>query len=141
MGFSSRTLWAAQNIGATYEYQARKVFRMGRYSWVCVSVLVPIIVSKVMKVASSMLEKVTLGCFTKYDQWNDYTTTLRNSDDAAYVNMGSGWHLPTSAQTKEFSDNTTSSSVTNYQRKWNCWNLIYQQEKRSKDILSKVWIL
>lgn len=43
--------------------------------------------------------------FTKY---NAYGATLELEDDAAHVNMGGSWHMPTPDQIEELINNTTS---------------------------------
>ena len=44
---------------------------------------------------------------TKYNN-NDNKTVLDTTDDAAYVNWGSSWRMPTSEQIEELIENTTS---------------------------------
>lgn len=62
----------------------------------------------------------TLGSrLTKYNTNSsngtvDNKTTLEATDDAAAVNIGGDWRMPTAAEFQELLDNTTSTLVTNY---------------------------
>ena len=51
---------------------------------------------------------------TKYNS-TDGKTVLESSDDAATVNMGSGWRMPTEADFNTLSAATKNAWVTNYQ--------------------------
>lgn len=44
----------------------------------------------------------------------DNLTILESMDDAAYINMGDKWHMPTRAQFQELIDNTPHARITNY---------------------------
>ena len=53
--------------------------------------------------------------FGVYPNYTKYTTTgatLNLEDDAAHVNMGGDWHMPTPTQIQELLDNTTNTWTT-----------------------------
>ena len=100
LGLPSGTLWAKCNVGAKTETEYGDYFAWGEtkpkneYSW----------------------ENYKFGDennLTKYND-EDKLTELELKDDAANVNMGSAWCIPTKEQFKELLDNTTNEWVTNY---------------------------
>ena len=50
--------------------------------------------------------------FSKYSESTDADMTLDLSDDAAHVNMGGDWHMPSSTQINELINNTTHTPET-----------------------------
>lgn len=94
LGLPSGTLWATMNVGATSpedygDYFAwgetegydsgKTTFNWSTYKW-C---------------------KGSQGTITKYSDYTDNKTELEPEDDAAYVNWGSGWRMPSEAQYDE----------------------------------------
>lgn len=95
LGLPSRTLWADRNIGASTpescgeyyawgETQDKSEYTLDTYSW---------------------YKRIT-GLMSKYCTDSDYgtvdgKTTLDLEDDAAYVNMGSEWRIPTRTEMEE----------------------------------------
>ena len=53
------------------------------------------------------------SAFTKYNE-TDGKTVLDLEDDAAYVNMGGRWHMPSKEQIKELITNTEATWVIDY---------------------------
>ena len=113
LGLPSGTLWATMNVGADSpedygdyfawgETTPKSTYNLSTYKW-C---------------------KGSLDTHTKYCTDSDYgtvdnKTTLDLSDDAAYVNWGSSWRMPTDAELKELKDNciwtwTTQNGVKGY---------------------------
>mgnify|MGYP003563429955 CR=1 FL=1 len=58
-------------------------------------------------------DKGSNSTFTKYNE-TDGKTVLDLEDDAAYVNMGGRWHMPSKEQIKELITNTESTWEANY---------------------------
>lgn len=101
----SGTLWATCNVGASEASDAGLYFQWGDTS-------------------GRTADQVGGVNNKKYFGWSDYKWSIDGSssnfrkytkkgdmleleDDAAHVNMGGDWHMPTPAQFKEFTDNTT----------------------------------
>ena len=110
LGLTSGTLWADRNIGATNIYDGGKLFQWGdptpydipehtngtinggqkRFGW-----------------GDYKWNPSGDGStFTKYNE-ADRKTTLDPEDDAAHVNMGSDWRMPTKEQVIELFNETT----------------------------------
>ena len=109
LGLPSGTLWATCNIGASKPSEAGLYFQWG-------------------DTQGYTAGQVGYGEGQKHFTWNDYkwrlsgdsydniaftkyTTTgatLELEDDAAHVNMGGSWHMPSPDQIRELIDNTTS---------------------------------
>ena len=104
LGLPSGTLWATCNVGASEASEAGLYFQWGDTS-------------------GYTADQVGIND-KKYFSWSDYKWSIDGSssnfrkyttkgdmleleDDAAHVNMGGDWHMPTPAQFKEFKDNTT----------------------------------
>ena len=94
LGLPSGTLWAKYNVGANNEYEVGDYFAWGeaetksKYSW------------STYKWGSSQ------NSLTKYNS-SDKKITLDLEDDAATVNMGSPWRMPTYDELEELSKNLT----------------------------------
>ena len=100
--------WAPYNVGATSETDYGDYFAWGEvtpkttYSW-----------------SNYKWCNGTETTLTKYNTDSsrgtvDNKTVLDLEDDAAYVNMGSQWRMPTQAEFQELLDNTTVEWVTNF---------------------------
>ncbi len=104
LGLPSGTLWATCNVGAKNPWDYGDYFAWGEtkpkddYSW------------STYKYANGWYDKLKL---TKYcnnssygnDGYTDNLTVLQPEDDAATVNMGSNWRMPTQAELQELYDN------------------------------------
>ena len=103
LGLPSGTLWATCNVGASKPSDTGLYFQWG----------------DTKGYTAEQVGKDKLFLWTDY-KWNpsgdDETftryenpcATLELEDDAAQVNMGGGWHIPTPNQIQELIDNTTS---------------------------------
>ena len=107
LGLPSGTLWATMNVGAskpsdyglffqwgdTSGYTAEQVGKDKQFNWVNYK-------WSVNGSSSNFIKYTTKGA------------TLDLEDDAAHVNMGGSWHMPTPTQIQELIDNTTSEWTT-----------------------------
>ena len=98
--------WAAQNVGARKPSDAGLYFQWGDTSGYTADQ-----VGKDKQFASDWNDyKWGKGPnFTKYATKGE---TLELEDDAAHVNMGGGWHMPSPTQIQELLDNTTTAWTT-----------------------------
>jgi hypothetical protein len=105
LGLPSGTLWATMNVGASKPTDGGLYFQWG-------------------DTKGYTKEQVGTGDGKKKFYWPDYKwnpsgdgktftkyasegATLELEDDAANVNMGGDWHMPTDTQIRELFDNTT----------------------------------
>ena len=107
LGLPSKTLWATCNVGAdipsdyglyfqwgeTYGYTAEQVGKDKQFTWNDYKFSID-------------------GSSTNFSKYNTAGDTLDLEDDAAHVNMGGDWHMPTPDQNEELIDNTTSTWTT-----------------------------
>jgi hypothetical protein len=105
LGLPSGTKWATCNVGATLPEEYGDYFAWGEtepkstYNW---------FTYKWCRGSSSTITKY---CTSSDDGTPDYKTTLELEDDAAYVNWGSSWRMPTSSQLAEL-DNSSYTTWT-----------------------------
>ncbi len=101
LGFPSGTLWASCNIGANAPEEYGDYFAWGEtetksnYDW------------STYKYAKGAEDELTKYCDDSgygNDHYTDSRTTLERSDDAASVNWGSDWCMPTQEQFQELRD-------------------------------------
>lgn len=105
LGLPSGTLWATMNVGAskpedygdyfacgeTKGYNSGKTnFNWSTYKW--------------CKGSGTTLTKYCNDSYYGYNGFTDTLTELAPEDDAAYVNWGSKWRMPTYDQLKELRD-------------------------------------
>ena len=117
LGLPSGTLWAKCNVGAETETDYGLYFAWGETQGYTAE---QVNVDRTFNTASYAFgpydysDKVNNG-ITKYNN-TDGLTTLELSDDAAHVNMGGEWHMPTIEQINELLDTTyvTPQLVNNY---------------------------
>ena len=110
MGLPSGTLWATCNVGANASEEYGNYFAWGEttskttYNW------------NTYKYYSCgedfMLTKYCNLSDYGYNGFTDGLTTLLPEDDAAAVNWGEGWCMPTAEQWKELKDNTVCAWAT-----------------------------
>jgi len=97
----SGILWAKCNVGAEKETDFGVCFAWGEtetkkeFNW------------------NTYFDLTVDDTFEKYNN-DGGLTELELEDDAARVNMGGDWYIPTKEQVKELLDNTTSEWVENY---------------------------
>ena len=114
LGLPSGTKWATMNVGANSETDSGLYFQWGEtqgyadastkaFSW------------EDYKYGKFNSSDATNRGMTKYNR-EDSKTELDAEDDAAHVNMGGEWHMPTKEQCEELFNtaNCTSEWVTDY---------------------------
>ena len=110
LGLPSGTLWATMNIGATKPEEYGDYFAWGEtepkdiYAWSTY---------KYGNVYNALTKYCNNSSYGK-DGFTDSLTELELADDAARVNWGGEWRMPTSGQVQELIDNTTSAWTNNY---------------------------
>ena len=116
LGLPSGTLWADRNVGADSPEDYGDYFAWGEtepkstYDW------------SSYKWCNGNDRELTKYCTKSsygYNGFTDDKATLEMSDDAAYINMGSKWRMPTGSEFEELIDNctwtwTTRDSVNGY---------------------------
>ncbi len=109
LGLPSGTKWATCNIGADKETDCGLYF-----SWGETKGYDSIINTKQFSLEYYKFSyKGSNSIFTKYND-TDGKTVLDLEDDAAYVNMGGRWHMPSKEQIKELITNTEATWEANY---------------------------
>lgn len=103
----SGTLWAKMNVGAERETDAGLYFAWGETEGYADAS------TKAFSQSDYKFNPSGDGkTFTKYNA-TDGKTTLDSEDDAANVNMGGDWHMPTNEQIIELFKETKNGFVTN----------------------------
>ena len=109
LGLPSGTLWADRNIGATDIYDGGKLFQWGDPTPYDIPEHTNGTINEGQKMFSlsdyKWSENGTLK-MTKYNS-TDGKITLDPEDDAAHVNMGDTWKMPTKEQVTELFEGTT----------------------------------
>ena len=109
LGLPSGTLWATCNVGANSPEQYGDYFAWGEtepkedYSW------------STYKYCNGSYTTLTKYCKYSDYGYNSFTDTLAElllEDDAATVNWGSGWQMPSPDQIEELYNNTTTTWTT-----------------------------
>lgn len=105
MGLPSGTLWATCNVGANAPEECGSYFSWGEtspkdsYSWsnykYCYQV-------------STALTKYCFNANVGLNHFTDNLNTLELEDDAATINWGDDWRIPTEIEFQELKENTTS---------------------------------
>ena len=109
LGLPSGTLWATCNVGANSPEESGDYFAWGEtttkdvYDWSTYRYCMG---------SQSTLTKYCSNASYGYNGFTDNLTTLLPEDDAATVNWGSGWCIPTAGQWGELYQNTTSTWTT-----------------------------
>ncbi len=109
LGLPSGTLWATRNVGASSpegygdyfawgETEPKDYYDWSTYKWCNGS-------------DDSMTKYCTYGIYG-YDGFKDGKTELDPEDDAAYVNWGPSWRMPTTEQQKELCEKCSSTWTT-----------------------------
>ncbi len=104
LGLPSGTLWATCNVGANAPEKYGDYFAWGEtipknnYGWSTY---------KWCKGTSTTMTKYCTQSNYGYNGFTDGKTELGPEDDAAYVNWGSSWRMPTKAQQDELRGNCT----------------------------------
>jgi len=111
LGLPSGTLWATCNVGAQNPWDYGDYFAWGEtepkddYSWSTY---------KYCNGSSSTMTKYCNKSDYGYNGFTDELTVLQPEDDAATVNMGSNWRMPTEAEILELYDDCDWEWTSNY---------------------------
>ena len=108
LGLPSGTKWAAQNVGARKPSDAGLYFQWGDTSGYTYSQI-----GKDKQFNWSDYKFSINGSDTNFSKYATAGTTLELEDDAAHINMGGNWHMPTPEQIKELTANTTTAWTSN----------------------------
>ena len=104
LGLPSGTLWATTNVGASTPEAYGDYFAWGEtetknmYNW------------STYKWCKGNMNTMTKYCFNSSDGFNGFTddkTELDPEDDAAYMNWGTSWRMPTIEQQQELVNSCT----------------------------------
>ena len=99
LGLPSGTLWATKNVGATTESDYGLYFAWGETSGYT---------KEEALVNERLFNEESWNTDHHLDKYLDGSVSqLLLEDDAANVNWGGDWHMPTTAQAQEIIDNTT----------------------------------
>lgn len=107
LGLPSGTLWATMNVGASKPSDAGLYFQWGD--------TVGYTADQVGKDKQFTWNDYKFSINGSSSNFSKYTTTgatLDLEDDAAHVNMGGSWHMPTPTQIQELINGTTSTRTT-----------------------------
>ena len=103
LGLPSGTLWATANVGAS------KPSDYGLYfQWGDVKGYTPDQVGKDKQFVWDDYKLSINGSSSNFSKYKTPGAILDLEDDAAHVNMGGDWHMPSPEQIQELIDNTTS---------------------------------
>ena len=105
----SGTKWATQNVGARKPSDAGLYFQWGDTSGYTADQIGTSEGQKRFSQDNSDYKWYSGETFTKYTTFGE---TLEIDDDAAHVNMGGDWHMPSPTQIQELIDNTASNFET-----------------------------
>ena len=109
LGLPSGTLWAACNVGATKPSDYGLYFQWGDTVGYTAD---QVGTGEGQKKFASDESDYKFGVFPNYSKYTTKGATLELEDDAAHVNMGGDWHIPTPTQFQELLENTTSTWTT-----------------------------
>ena len=112
LGLPSGTLWATMNVGASKASDAGLYFQWGDTSGYTADQVGTGEGQKMFASDWSDYKWSIDGSSTNFSKYNTAGSTLELEDDAAHVNWGGDWHIPTPTQIKELIDNTTSTWTT-----------------------------
>jgi len=101
LGLPSGTLWACKNLGAEDEYDVGNLYAWGE------------IIPNKAEYTRANYRFYDGQNYTKYND-NDNKTELELVDDAANVELGGEWHIPTVSQLYELLENTTRTEGNGY---------------------------
>lgn len=114
LGLPSGTLWATCNVGAENPWDYGDYFAWGEvttkdyYDWDTY---------KYCKGTENTMTKYCNESEYGYNGYTDNLTVLESEDDAATVNMGSDWRMPTQAEFQELKENCDWEWTDNYNGK------------------------
>ena len=109
LGLPSGTLWATCNVGASKPSDAGLYFQWGDTQGYTAD---QVGTGSGQKEFSSEYSDYKWGVRSNFTKYNANGATLELEDDAAHINMGGSWHIPTTDQINELIDNTTTAWTT-----------------------------
>ncbi len=111
LGLPSGTLWATCNVGANSPEEYADYYAWGEtkpkknYNWITYQHCVYNVNDGNYEYGGNSLTKYCSNADYGHNGFTDALTTLESSDDAATVNWGSGWRMPTKEEFQELVDN------------------------------------
>ena len=109
LGLPSGTMWATCNVGADKPEDPGLLFQFGRvdgYAYDDENHQFRTMEQNSQDTGNEYIPKTTSG------KTYNAGETLQTADDAAHVNMGGAWRMPTNGQLEELLNNTTHDVVT-----------------------------
>ena len=125
LGLPSGILWATMNVGASKPSESGQYFQWGDTSGYTAAQVGTGEGKKKFASDFSDYKFAEDGYMTKYEY---PSAVLELEDDAAHVNMGGDWHMPTYEQLYELKKNTTSAWTTSND---NVSGIVYTSKKDS----------
>lgn len=107
LGLPSGTLWTTMNVGASKASDAGLYFQWGDTQGYTADQ-----VGKDKQFSWTDYKWSIDGSSTNFSKYTTTGATLELEDDAAHVNMGGDWHMPTPTQIQELLGNTTKTWTT-----------------------------
>ena len=105
----SGTLWATMNVGASKPSDYGLYFQWGDTQGYTAE---QVGTGEGKKKFASDESDYKFGVYPNYTKYTVAGATLELEDDAAHVNMGGDWHMPTPIQIRELLNNTTNTWTT-----------------------------
>ena len=109
LGLPSSTLWAACNVGADKPSDAGLYFQWGDTQGYTAE---QVGTGEGKKEFALDWSDYKFGVYPNFTKYTTTGATLELEDDAAHVNMGGDWHIPTPDQIGELFNNTTNTWTT-----------------------------
>ena len=109
LGLSSGTKWATCNVGASKPSDYGLFFQWGDTVGYTAD---QVGTGDGQKKFATDESDYKFGVSPNYTMYTTPNAKLKLEDDAAHVNMGGDWHMPTPSQIQELIDNTTSAWTT-----------------------------
>ena len=111
LGLPSGTLWATCNVGASKPSESGLYFQWGDTQGYTAA---QVGTGSGQKKFASDESDYKYGVYPNYSKYTTTGDTLDLEDDAAHINMGGDWHIPTPGQIKELINtaNTTNTWTT-----------------------------
>ena len=109
LGLPSGTLWAACNVGATKPTEYGLYFQWGDTVGYTAD---QVGTGEGQKKFASDESDYKWGAYPNFTKYTKAGETLNLEDDAAHINMGGDWHMPTPQQIQELLNNTTTAWTT-----------------------------
>ena len=109
LGLPSGTLWATCNVGASKPSESGLYFQWGDTQGYTAA---QVGTGSGQKKFASDESDYKYGVYPNYSKYTTTGDTLDLEDDAAHINMGGDWHIPTPGQISELLSNTTNTWTT-----------------------------